>query len=286
MSLAHRLLLAASILPFAATPAAAQQIVSDIGFEGSEAARYDELRDEYLVSNLGPSGEGNDGFISRVAPDGSVRELKWIAGGANGVTLVAPLGIYLKGDRLYVADTITLYMFDRETGVPVGAIPVEGAVRLNDLVVADDGTAYVTDSGSDDAPGAIYKVSPDGVVSLFAERNPRVERPNGIAITADGNIVHGGRGVNLTIRTPDGEILREHTLPTGRFDGIVLLPDGDLLVASQDGHNVYRVTADGKASEVAKDFAVPAAIGFDSKRMRLLVPQIRAGTLTLVDLGR
>ena len=31
-------------------------MIADVGFEGSEAARYDDRRDEYIVSNLGPSG--------------------------------------------------------------------------------------------------------------------------------------------------------------------------------------------------------------------------------------
>lgn len=275
------LLLAASV----AAPALAQQVVANVGFEGSEAARYDERRDEYIVSNLGPAGTGNDGFISRVAPDGTVRELKWIAGGVKGATLISPLGIYLKNDLVYVADIATIHLFDRSSGALRKSIPVEGAVRLNDLAVAADGTIYVSDSGSDDSPGALFRIDPAGKVSPFVARNPSLERVNGVALMADGSIVHGGRGVNIVIRRPNGEIIREQTLPTGRFDGIVLMPSGDLLVASQDGHSVYRVPVDGgKAVAVAKNIPIPAAIGLDTKRMRLLVPQIRAASLTIVQL--
>ena len=37
------------------------------------------------------------------------------------------------------------------------------------------------------------------------------------------------------------------------MDGIVALPNGALLVASQDGHNVYHVPASGKPTVVASD---------------------------------
>lgn len=265
-----------------ATPAPAQQVVQNVGFVGSEAARYDDARDEYLVSNLGERGNGGaDGFISRVAPDGTVRALRWIAAG-----LTDPLGLFLHGDTLYVADVTAVRLFDRNTGALRRSIDIPGAIRLNDLAVARDGTVYVTDSASNDQAGALWRIDPRGRVSAFAARNPALERPNGINVLPDGNVIHGGRGVNLVIRTPQGGIVREVTLPTGQFDGIVVLPDGRLLVASQLGRNVYRVDlATGASTAVAENIEIPAAIGYDTRRNRLLVPQIRAGSLTIYELG-
>lgn len=271
-------------LALAATPAAAQTVISGVGLEGSEAARHDPVSDHYVVTNLGPRGAGNDGFISLLAPDGTVKNLKWISGGVGGVELRDPLGVIIAGDTIYVADTTAVRKFDRRTGAPTGSIDVPGAVRLNDLAMGG-GVLYVTDSGSDDSPGALFAISADGVVTAFAQRDPALERPNGIAVTPDGAIVHGGRGVNLVFRNAQGSILREVTLPTGRMDGIVALADGGLLVASQDGHNVYHLPPDGgKPTVVAKDIEVPAAIGHDAARKRLIVPQIRAASVTLFDL--
>ncbi|HEX8302674.1 SMP-30/gluconolactonase/LRE family protein [Sphingomonas sp.] len=278
---------AAPVVAQTAPPAQAAPpmlLLSDAGFLGSEAARYDDRADDYLVSNLGASGDVNDGFVSRVSPDGKVTQLKWIEGGKNGVTLIQPLGIFVKGDLVYVADVRQVRMFDRATGAPKGNVEVPDAVRLNDLTVAEDGTVYVSDSGDGDRGGALYRISKSGKVSPFVARNDALEKPNGIAVLADGTVVHGGRGVNLVYRDAKGRVLRERTLPTGRFDGIIPLPDGRLLVASQDGKNVYRVPVTGKAEIVAGDIAVPAAIGWDSKRNRLLVPQIRAATLSIYQL--
>ena len=58
-------------LAFAA-PAAAQQVIADVGFQNSEAVRYDAAEDRYIVANLGPRGPGNDGFVSLVSPEGAV----------------------------------------------------------------------------------------------------------------------------------------------------------------------------------------------------------------------
>lgn len=269
-----------------AMPAAAQQVVADVGFEGSEAVRYDAADDRYIVTNLGPRGPEDDGFVSLVSPDGEVLELKWIEGGRDGVSLQDPLGLFIQGDEVHVADQKAIRVFDRRTGAPLRTIDVPDAVRLNDLYVTEAGVSYVTDSGTDNDHGALYRIQADGTVEAFAERSADLHRVNGVAVTADGLVAHGGLLSDvLTFRNAEtGAVVRELTLPTGRIDGIVALEDGGLLVASQDGHNVYHVSAEGEAREVAGEIAVPAAIGYDTRRGRLLVPQIVASSLTIFDI--
>jgi streptogramin lyase len=281
----------AAVLVIAAASAPAEEqeprVVAGVGFVGSESVRHDVVGDRYLVANLGQRGAANDGFISILTPDLSVGDLKWIEGGRDGVELRDPLGLVVKDDTIYVADVAAVRRFDRATGAPMGSTEVPGAVRLNDLAVDDAGVIYVTDSGNDTTPGALYRVSADGEVSIFAQRDAALQRPNGVAVAGDGTIVHGGLGgARLVFRDAAGRVVRERTLPTGRIDGIVALPDGDLLVASQDGHVVYRVPADESEPPrvVARDIPVPAAIGADLGRRRLLVPQIAAASVTVIDL--
>lgn len=263
-------------------------VLRDVGFENTESARHDVEGDRYLVGNLGPRGDGDDGFISVVSPDLTVAELKWIEGGRDGVVLKEPLGLIIEGSFVHVADTDTIRSFDRVTGAPTRAVQVPGAVRLNDLAAGPDGVLYVTDSGNDSQPGALYRISPEGEVSVFVERSEALQRPNGVAVLPDGSIVHGGLlGKTLFYRDRSGRLLRQRDLPTGRIDGIIAVANGDLFVASQDGHLVYRVPSDEAAEPVvvASDIAVPAAIGVDSQRGRVLIPQIRVSTLTVVDLN-
>lgn len=284
-------LVAFSVLVLAATAAWAEdpepRVISGVGLVGSESVRHDVVGDRYLVGNLGQRGEANDGFISVINPDLSVDELKWIEGGRDGVTLRDPLGLIISGDIIHVADVASVRRFDRSTGGYLGSTDIPGAVRLNDLAIDRSDNVYVTDSGSETTPGAIYRISAEGEVSIFAERDATLLRPNGIAVTTDGLIVHGGLGgAVLVFRDRTGRIFRERTLPTGRIDGIVALPDGSLLVASQDGHRVYLIGADEAVPPhvVVGDIAVPAAIGADIARRLVLIPQIAAASITVVNL--
>src|SRR5215212_1309615 len=62
-------------------------IASPGGFSQPEAVRYDPDQDVYFVSNWGPGdveAKDNNAFISRMTPEGAVRQLRFIAGGSGG----------------------------------------------------------------------------------------------------------------------------------------------------------------------------------------------------------
>jgi len=261
---------------------ARQRVFANIGLLNSECIRYDAANDRYLISNLGERGAGNNGYIAVMSPDGVITQQKFIEGGRGGVTLIDPLGIYIANGLIYVADLTHMRKFDLATGAPRGEVALPGAGRPNDIFATADGTVYVSDNGG--ISGTIIKIAPDNTVSLLQPRDDIMEKPNGVAVMPDGTIVHGGRGVNISWRDTSGRLLREKTMPSGMFDAIVPLADGGLLAASQGGRNVYKMTAKGEVSEVAKEIAVPGAIGYDTKRNRLLIPQTAAGSITFVDL--
>ena len=286
------LLAAAASLSLAATAGAQtvpstadvakQKTFANIGLLNSECIRYDAANDRYLISNLGTRGPENNGYISIMSPDGAIVNQKFIEGGKNGVTLIDPLGISIQGGIIYVADITHMRKFDLKTGAPRGEVALPGAGRPNDIFATVDGTVYISDNGGQ--VGTVIKVSPTNEVSLLQPRDDVMEKPNGVAVMPDGTIVHGGRGVNISFRDTSGKLLREKTMPTGQFDALVPLADGSLLVASQGGKNVYKMSPAGEITEVAKDIPVPAAIGYDTKRNRLLIPQIAAASITMVDL--
>lgn len=149
--------------------------VMDGGFQQPESVLHDSVADVYLVSNLDgtPLDRDDNGFISRVAPDGRVLQARWIAGGQNGVTLHAPKGTGIRGDTLYVADIDVVRRFNRVTGVPLGEIAIPGATFLNDIAVGADGSLYVTDTGLRMGAGrmqsagteAVYRIPPGGTPS-------------------------------------------------------------------------------------------------------------------------
>src|SRR5881398_3447690 len=109
------------------------------GFLTPESVLHDPVQDIYFVSNINgsPTAKDNNGFISRVKPDGAVENPKFIEGGRTGITLNAPKGLALAGDTLWVADIDAVRAFNAKTGAPIDSVSLSklGAVFLNDVVV-------------------------------------------------------------------------------------------------------------------------------------------------------
>jgi hypothetical protein len=81
------------------------------GWQTPESVLYDAESDVYLVSNINgtPLEADDNGFISKVTPDGKITELKWIDGAKDTIKLNAPKGMAISGGVLYVADIDTLH---------------------------------------------------------------------------------------------------------------------------------------------------------------------------------
>jgi glucose/arabinose dehydrogenase len=255
-------------------------VLQNVGFETPESVLYDPTGDVYLVANINgsPTAVDGNGFISRVAPDGRVLALKWIDGAKAGVTLNAPKGMAIVGDTLYVSDITAVRLFDRRTGRFKGSVAIPGATFVNDVAPAPDGSVYVTDSGlkpdfSPSGTDAVYRIDPMGKLSTVA-RGTALKNPNGIAVRPGGRLVvvnFSKPGAVLTLGR-NGQLLDTWRLPAGQLDGVVILPDGALLVSSWEAAVVYRVERGGTARVVVRNVPSPADIGYDSKRGRVLIP--------------
>lgn len=140
-------------------------------FSGPESVQYYPQGDEYFVSNVNGDMtiKDDNGFISRVSPNGHVIQLKWIDGATLPVTLHAPKGMVTHGDTLFVADIDSVRAFSISTGTPMTAATrgVPGSRFLNDLTISHDGVLYVTDSGLKTGmlptmSDAVYRFDPVG----------------------------------------------------------------------------------------------------------------------------
>lgn len=277
--------LAAALLCAASDAEAADQIVQDVGFATPESVLYDAAHDLYLVANIngGATEKDDNGFISRLRPDGSVAALKWIDGLDAAVALDAPKGMVIHEAALFVADIAAVRAFDLESGQPLGSLEIPDAVFLNDIAAAADGTLYVTDSGDSHNPGAIYRIAGDGTVTRIAH-GPELKRPNGIAVAGAGHLVFvtmGGRDV--VTMTTEGGLLARRRLDVGRLDGLVL-QDGAMLVSSWEGEAILRLPETGPVQTLLDHVVSPAAFDLDPKRMRLLVPLLTEDRVLLHDL--
>lgn len=262
------------------------------GFSGPESVLHDTQADVYLVSNInGQALEFDDnGFISRVSPDGTILDLKWIDGESDAVTLNAPKGLGLLGDTLLVADIDVVRLFDRKSGAPVGDWAVAGATFLNDIAVASDGTIYVSDSGvrfgesgpEDTGSAAIHVFSSDGSHQTLDAGD--VSRINGIA-ERDGRVYGvGSFGSGAVFSVFGGSRTELPPLPGVNLDGIIVMDDGELLISDWSTRSIYLLRPNGSASAVTKNVESPADIGIDRRRNRVLIPGLTTDQVLLAPL--
>lgn len=271
-------------------PDTAVLTITNAGFATPESVLHDEQTDIYLVSNINgePLGHDDNGFISRVRPDGTIEALKWIDGASDSISLNAPKGMALRGDTLLVADIDSVRAFHRTSGAPLGARAVAGATFLNDLAAGPDGTVYVTDTGVDasfspNGRDAIYRLGGSSPTAIAQGR--QLGNPNGLVAEQGAVImVPFGAAAVTRITIDGGAVDTIATLPAGQLDGIVRTADGSYVVSSWEGSALYRIAPDGSVTTIAENIEAPADIGYDASRNRILIPlfmanEVRAMTL-------
>jgi sugar lactone lactonase YvrE len=257
------------------------------GFQAPEAARWDPDQNVWFIANINgdPFGKDNNGFIARLAPDGKVDSLKFIAGGRGGVTLNAPKGMAITGDTLWVADIDVVRGFNRRTGAAVRSVSVAGAKFLNDIAAGPDGTLYITDSGlgpkfSHPGPDRIYQIK--GGKATVALESKDLAAPNGITFKNDALLIAPFMGTSVVSWNPGEKTVRSIGSGPGQQDGIEVLPDNRLLVASWADSSLF-ILEDGETTRVAYPVPSPADIGFDGKS-RIAVPLLMENRLEFWEL--
>ncbi|MBV1789449.1 hypothetical protein KQ940_15445 [Marinobacterium sp. D7] len=254
---------------------AATEAVTISGFMQPESAEPDPQNNYVYVSNIvgNPMEADGVGYISRVRPDGSELELKWVEG------LDAPKGLALFDGRLYVADLHELVVIDVHEGRIVARYPAEQGQMLNGIDVAADGTVYL----SDFLGNSIYRLE-QGALELWLH-DDKLGTPNGIL--ADGDqlkVVTWGVGIQqdfstdqpghiLNLSTKDGSFEPMPNGPAGNWDGVVQIGDSLVLSNWMTGE-LYQVQPDGSASRILQLEKGSADLGWDEDSNMLWVPEM------------
>ncbi len=264
-------------------------VIKDVGFETPESVLYDADNDIYLVSNISgdPFGKDDNGFISKVTPDGKVAELKWIDGASKDVELNAPKGLGISDGKLYVADIDTVRVFELASGKSLTKIKVKGATFLNDISVAPDGTVYVSDTGLKTGFGpsktdAIYTLTKKNTAKTLI-KSVELKNPNGLLADDKGVWVATWTGEVYHVGT-DGKKAEPTKAPGAQLDGLIATPDGRILVSSWETSTVYVGTPNGTLSPLVPDLKSPADLGFDTKRGQVLVPSFLENSVVIAQL--
>jgi sugar lactone lactonase YvrE len=266
--------------PPAPTPAPA--VTFKGAFATPESVLYDAAGDRYLVSNINgsPNGVDNNGYISELLPDGTIRTPKLIAGGEKNVKLDAPKGLAIVGKELWVSDISVVRKFDLKTLEPKGDIALPEATFANDIVVAPDGKVYVSDTSV--KPGAkgfdplggdqVLVIDKTGKAKALA-KSKDLGGPNGLFWGPKGLLVNALLSNEVYGIGPKGEKVDVVKLPNGGLDGLLVVGDS-LLATSWGASAVYRGKLGGTSFEpIIQNVKGPADMGWDSKRSRVLLPR-------------
>ena len=231
------------------------------------------------------------GRIFRAAP-GASEAKEWIKQGGDGLSSALGVLADSKSNNLYVCSNdmswagivlptgntpTALKIFDIKTGSAKGSVPLPASTLLkqsplcNDIALAPDGTAYVTDS----LGGRILRLKPGAEAFEVWAHDPRwdVKGPqlDGIAVLADGAVyanIFEGDGLYRVAVNPDGTAGTVTKLQTSRplfhSDGLRAFgPDKLLMVEGETKGNLDLVTISGDTATIdtIKDgFEGPVAV--------------------------
>ncbi|WP_051347105.1 SMP-30/gluconolactonase/LRE family protein [Thiomicrorhabdus chilensis] len=277
----HQFLLSGLLLAltsFSAWADTAESIlIKDAGFATPESMEYYADEDVYLVANINgsPFAKDDNGFISKVTPDGQVSELKWLDGESEETALNAPKGMAILNHRLYIADIDRIRVFSLPDGQQLTDIPVAGSTFMNGLSVAGENSLYATDSGM--APGfkpsgtdALYRIATDGQVQQL--RSGSLGHPNGVIADGENIIMVTLGSGQVYFLDEQGGTQALMTLPYNRLDGLLKLDDGRIITSSWAAKSIFAINGDYTIDTITDGLESPADLGYDSKRNRLLIP--------------
>lgn len=254
------------------------------GFKNPESVVADKAGNIY-VSEIGEFGKDGDGQISVIGPDG---KRKVFAQGMDD-----PKGLALVGDDLYVADKDRILKVGKDGKwtvlVDKTAFPALPQF-LNDLEPDFAGKyLYVSDSGDifnqGGTTGAIYRmILATGKVDTVInhQQDARIKAPNGLWMDDTGETliyVDYASGVLYKL-----DLLNRHLIELangfGGGDGIALGANKKLYISDYNSGKVFSLSIEDEVKLEMEGFQSAADIGVTRDGKTLLIPDMKAGTVT------
>jgi glucose/arabinose dehydrogenase len=200
-----------------------------------------------------------------------------------------PDGLAAWQDSLFVADRQRVWRIDRKGKAAVFAAAQAFPVAphaLGAMDVDEEGKLYVCDDGAGPGGAVVYRINPQGVVTLATDpkRAPALKAPAGLVM--DGLsfllVLDGASGELHRVKLADGTASKVAD-GFGRGGGLVWDRYGRLYLSDREGGRLFVIPRPGERPvALGSGFGSPAGIGLDPAGKSLLVPDGKAGTLTAV----
>lgn len=232
-----------------------------------ESAVYDRANNVIYVSNINGkycTKDGN-GFISKVALDGTILNLNWITG------LDSPQGLALFHDHLYVADVDQVVVIDVQKGIVEKRFSAEGAIFLNDVTADTSGDVYVSDCKAN----RIYRLK-NNTVDVWLN-DSKLQGPNGLLCDRKKMmLLNMGEG---TIYRVDKKTKALTGFCSGikNLDGVVPDGKGGYFVSGAWQGEIYHLDSKGEKQlilNLGTEKVITADIEYIPEKQLLIVPTL------------
>ncbi len=261
------------------------------GVAAPESTYLDQGSGFLFVSQIGEGGgmaKDGDGWISKLTPEGTVIQKKWATG------LNAPKGLRSTGDKLWVTDIDRILAFSITSGEKVSELTIPGALFLNDLACAKNGTVYVSDM----LAGKIYQYKEETLSLSVLIEGDQIEHPNGLLIQ-NGKLIIGGWGQKiqddfstetlgrlLSLDLKSGEITPITPDPIGNLDGVESDGSDGFVVTDWNAGKVMHITAAGKSRVLATFPKGAADHAYLTDKKWLILPEMLENRISAFDLSK
>ncbi len=254
-------------------------------FEAPESVVFDPQKHCLYVSNVNgkPNEKDGNGYISKVALDGTLIQRHWITG------LHAPKGMTIVHDRLYVADINQLVVIDLKQNKIVQRYTAPQAQFLNDVTADSHGNVYVSGFLTD----SIYRLQQQHF-SLWL-KSDKLASPNGLLVKDNQLIIASwGRMTNgfatkipghlLTVDLSSKAIKDLGHTPIGNLDG--LEPDvlGHYLVTDWMAGRLYLIDSTGQSQTLLALHQGSADLTVLPAQHRVIIPMMMDGKILAFDM--
>jgi sugar lactone lactonase YvrE len=274
------------------------RVVSDhavTGFTFPESVGCDPGGKALYVSQFGgselkPAEKDGNGRISKLSLDGKLVESRFLPD--PGDVLNKPKGIWVRGNRLWVTDIDSIWIFDLMTRQG-RKLPLPGVEFANDPAVKGN-AVYISDNRSDQ----LVRVEPADF--LEARIKPKITvvfsgkgvYPNGVYPAKDGSLLAVGfksdkepKGIYSV--NAKGEI-KELAKDIGRLDGVYELKDGTILATDWNSGSLFSWTAKDGKQTLASGFKGPAdfCVIPQAKGYLVVAPDLVKSELRMIQLAK